>query len=224
MASRKSIRDSGLLIFGASGYARVVRDVARLRGFDVAAFVELAPDKSTFLDLPVLSQESLLDELSGRSVAIGVGNPSRRQNISERLIEVGAKLVTLIHPETVIAEDVTIGEGSIVCAASVINPGARIGRSVIVNTGAIVEHDCVLGDFSQICPGATLGGNVRVGRGSWIGIGATVIEGISIGDWVMIGAGACVVGDLEDEVVAYGVPAKVARRARYFPESSTEAI
>ena len=221
LANKGSIRSEGLLIFGASGHARVVHDVARLRGLKVAAFVESAPDKAIFLNLPVLAEITVLDELPGRSVVIGIGDPSHRLAISEQVLDVGAKLTTLIHPDAVIAEDITIGDGSVVFAASVINPGATIGRNVIINTGGIVEHDCLLEDYSQICPGATLGGNVRVGRGGWIGIGATVNQGVSIGDWAMIGAGACVVRDLEDEVIAYGVPAKVARRARYFPESST---
>jgi UDP-N-acetylbacillosamine N-acetyltransferase len=96
-------------------------------------------------------------------------------------------------------------------AGSVVNPGATLGRNVIVNTCASVDHDCVLEDGVHISPGAHLGGGVTVGRGTWIGIGAVVRDHVMIGAGVTIGAGAVVVKDIPDGVMAYGVPARVVK-------------
>ena len=43
-------------------------------------------------------------------------------------------IVTLIHPDAVIAEDVKIGIGTMVMAGAVINLGTRIGQGCIINT------------------------------------------------------------------------------------------
>ena len=46
---------------------------------------------------------------------------------------------------------------------------------------------------------------------AYIGLGANVIHGVTIGDDTLVGAGALVLDDLPSQVVAYGVPARVAR-------------
>ena len=97
-------------------------------------------------------------------------------------------------------------------AGAVINSGTQVGRHCIVNTSARVDHDSVLGDFVSVAPGATLGGSVHVGEYSAISLGASVIHGITIGHDTVIGAGAVVVRNVDSNVVAYGVPARVVRR------------
>jgi acetyltransferase-like isoleucine patch superfamily enzyme len=57
-----------------------------------------------------------------------------------------------------------------------------------------------------------LAARVRVGELAWIGVGATVSDGRAIGKRALIGAGAVVVRDIPDDVVAYGVPARVIRK------------
>ena len=52
---------------------------------------------------------------------------------------------------------------------------------------------------------------MRVGRATAIGLGASVIHGVTIGDDTVVGAGAVVLRDVPERVVAYGVPARVAR-------------
>lgn len=56
-----------------------------------------------------------------------------------------------------------------------------------------------------MAPCAVLGSCVSLGRGALVGIGAVVKNR------VRIGAGAVVVEDVPDNVVAYGVPAKIKR-------------
>jgi acetyltransferase-like isoleucine patch superfamily enzyme len=91
------------------------------------------------------------------------------------------------------------------------NPGAAIGRHVVLNTNCSVDHDCQIGDFASVSPGAALGGNVKLGYCSFVGIGAAVNQGISISDHTVVGAGAVVIRDLCDRMVAVGVPAREIR-------------
>jgi UDP-N-acetylbacillosamine N-acetyltransferase len=99
----------------------------------------------------------------------------------------------------------------VIAAGAVVNPGTRIGISVIINTSASVDHECMIADAAHICPGAHLAGRVVVGEATQVGIGATIIERVRIGSGSVIGAGAVVIRDLPDRVVACGVPASIRR-------------
>jgi acetyltransferase-like isoleucine patch superfamily enzyme len=56
-----------------------------------------------------------------------------------------------------------------------------------------------------------LAGFVTIKSGTFIGIGACSVPGVTIGVNCTIGAGAVIIGDIPDNVVAAGVPAKVIR-------------
>ncbi len=66
-----------------------------------------------------------------------------------------AGLAAVMHPAAAVGSDVEIGEGTVVMAGCVTNSGARVGRNVIVNTGATIEHDCEIADAVDIGPGRT---------------------------------------------------------------------
>ncbi|MBQ6264428.1 MAG: sugar O-acetyltransferase [Clostridia bacterium] len=52
---------------------------------------------------------------------------------------------------------------------------------------------------------------VRIGNNCWIGAGAKIMPGVTIGDNTVIGAGSVVTKDIPSNVLAYGVPCRVAR-------------
>ena len=81
----------------------------------------------------------------------------------------------------------------------------------IINTGAVVEHDVTVGHFVHLSPRSAMGGAARIGAYAHLGIGATILSGIFVGDDSIIGGGACTVRDVPPRVIAYGVPARVAR-------------
>jgi acetyltransferase-like isoleucine patch superfamily enzyme len=53
---------------------------------------------------------------------------------------------------------------------------------------------------------------VSVGDGSWLGHGTIVLPGATIGRHVVVGANSVVTGDLPDNCVAAGVPARVIKQ------------
>jgi carbonic anhydrase/acetyltransferase-like protein (isoleucine patch superfamily) len=53
---------------------------------------------------------------------------------------------------------------------------------------------------------------VSIGAGSWIGHGTVVLPGARIGAHVVVGAGSVVMGELPNQCVAVGAPARVVRR------------
>lgn len=53
---------------------------------------------------------------------------------------------------------------------------------------------------------------VSIGKGSWIGSGAVILPGVTIGKHVVVGANSVVTGNIPDNSVAVGAPARVIRQ------------
>jgi sugar O-acyltransferase (sialic acid O-acetyltransferase NeuD family) len=208
-----------ILIWGASGHARVVADIVRLRGeYEIAGFLDdINPERhrTQFCGATVLGGHEQLAKLRQQgieAIVLAFGNCEKRLELSSWVKSQGFLLATAIHPAAVIASDVMIAQGAVVAAGAVINPMASIGESVIVNSLASVDHDCYIDAAVHVCPGVHIGGGVTVGCAAWIGIGAIVKDKVCIGRGSVIGAGAVVINDIPDDMIAYGVPAKPVRR------------
>jgi len=194
-----------LLVIGAGGHAKVVIDAARCAGMQVVGIVGHPGDPAEVLGVPVSADASAI-EADGFIVAIG-DNATRAAKFAECLA-LGMTPVRVIHPSAVLAEEITVHEGTFVAAGVIVNVHAHIGVNVILNTGCTVDHDCVVGDHSHIGPTASLCGGVDIGEGVLLGAGANVIPGVSVGSWSVVGAGAAVVSDLPPHTVCAGVPAR----------------
>src|SRR5262249_3791843 len=189
-----------LMVWGASGHARVVTDIVRLQGeYAIVGYLDsVNPSRKgeEFLGEMILGGEEQLDYLVDHGVEyliVGFGDCQARIQAAEKALAKGYRLATALHPNAVIANDVKIGAGTVVAAGAVINPASIVGRNVIVNTSSSIDHDCRIGDGAHICPGAHLSGGVRVERAAWIGTGASVIDRVQIGAGSVVGAGAVVV-------------------------------
>jgi len=207
-----------IVIWGAAGHAMVIADAVCLESeYQIAGFLDdLHPDRrgAAFCGARILGGREQLPRLRDRGVKhiiVAVGDCRTRLRLAAVARQQGLTLARAVHPKAAVAADVTLGPGSVVMAGAVINSGSRIGENVIVNTSASVDHECVLADGVHVCPGVHLAGNVHVGRATQLAIGSSAINGIRIGAGTLIGAGAVVVEDVPDEVLAYGVPARVVK-------------
>jgi acetyltransferase EpsM len=208
-----------LVIWGASGHALVVADIVRLQGhYELMGFLDdVKPERhgTEFNGLPILGGREKLDDLKDMGVShliIGFGDCAARLKSNALIREKGFSLATAIHPKAIVAGDVAVSPGTVIAAGAIVNPGAKIDENVIINTGATVDHECSIEEGVHLCPGTHLAGNVSIGRASWIGIGTIVSDHLRIGANTVIGAGAVVIHDIPDNVVAYGVPARVVKR------------
>lgn len=192
-----------LAIIGASGHGRVVADIAVKNGYRDIVFLDDDENIHECGGYPIVGKSSAA-QIIDADVIVGIGVASVRKRIQESISE--AKLITLIHPDAVVARDVVIGAGTVVMAGAVINPGARIGKGCIINTCSSVDHDCEIGDYVHIAVGSHLCGTVTVGEGTWIGAGATVSNNVFICANCMIGAGAVVIKDIKEEGTYVGIP------------------
>ena len=197
-----------IMIIGAGGHGKVVADIAKKNGYSQIAFLDDNASDSHFSGYPVLGNSKCAIKYSDWDFVVAIGNAETRQRIQEQLQNNHLCTVSVIHPQAVIAEDVEIGEGTVIMAGAVVNPGAKLGKGCIINTCSSVDHDCCLGDYVHVSVGAHIAGDVKIGKHTWIGIGASVSNRIEITQECMIGAGAVVVKDIIESGTYIGVPAK----------------
>lgn len=192
-----------LILIGAGGHGRVLADIARLNGYTDIDFLD---DTKSGEVLGCVSE--FVKYVDTADFIVAIGNCAARRRIQGELTCADARIVSLIHPNAVIARDVKIGEGTVVMAGAVINTNTVIGKGVILNTNASVDHDCMIEDFAHVSVGAKICGTVHVGSGTWIGAGATVINNKKIYADCIIGAGATVVKDIVSAGTYIGTPAQ----------------
>ncbi len=208
-----------ILILGAGGHAKVIVDIVEEAGkYNLVGVIDQNfAEKELLLGYPLLGKEEdlpkLMQEHAVRGIVIAIGDNFIRSKAAKRIKENYPELSfpTAIHPQTLIARDVKIGEGTIIMAGVSVNPGSTIGSFCILNTNAILDHDSSMGDFSSLAPGVTVGGDCKIGNHSAIGIGATLLHGIQIGEHSVIGAASLVNKKISPYTVAYGLPAEEIR-------------
>jgi len=205
-----------IVIFGVGGFGREVHELVEDvndadRTYDILGFLD--GDKSlhgTMVhDLPVLGDASWLQKHPETAVALGVGNTRAKTRIVQQLRDAGASFPSLIHPNAVVGRRVEIGEGSIICAGTIVTTDVRICDYVTMNIDITIGHDSTIRNYVTIAPGAHVSGNVDIGIGSDIGTGAVMIQGVTIGEWSVVGAGSAIVRNIPPNVTAVGVPASV---------------
>jgi sugar O-acyltransferase (sialic acid O-acetyltransferase NeuD family) len=208
-----------VLLFGAGGHARVVLDTLLAEDrVQVTGIIDprLAPGTS-LLGVPILGNDADLPRLAEQfridGFVIGIGDNWQRWQLTQRILQRFPhwQPTSAVHPTAWVSPFARLGPGTVVLPGAIVNAGAEIGPGCILNTHCSVDHDCRLGEFASLGPHACLGGGVCVGAYAAICLGACVLHGRQIGKATVVGAGALVVEDLPDQVVAYGLPARIVR-------------
>ena len=195
-----------IVIIGASGHGKVVADIAKKNGYTDILFLDDDVSCQKCDSYPVIGRSGDAKDYPEYDFIVGIGNAGVREKIQENLVKLQLTLAILVHPAAVVAENVKLGEGTVVMAGSVINPGATIGKGCIINTCSSVDHDCQIRDYVHISVGSHVAGTVMIDKRSWIGAGAVVSNNLYICHDCMIGAGAAVIRNIDCPGTYVGVP------------------
>lgn len=206
-----------LIIFGASGFGREVAwAVERINKasptWNLIGFMDDNDDiqGKEINGYRVLGKTADANKYPDAYFVCAVGASKVREKIVENLMAVNhdIKFGTIIDPTVEISDLVKIGEGSIICAHTIITVNIEIGSHVIINLDCTVGHDAVLQDFVTLYPSVNVSGITEIGHAVEMGTGVQIIQGKKVGEYSIVGAGAIVVKDIPANCTAVGSPAK----------------
>lgn len=207
-----------VVIIGAGGFGR---EIVSFLKFDKEYKIEGFVDADTSLsgkiidDILVLGTDQELEKIKKDGVLcafVAIGNSEIRASVYEKVKSLGFEIINVVHPSSIIASDVSMGNGNIIYPNVTINTGVIIGNSALINSNVSVGHDVKIGNFTNINSGVNIAGRVTIRDLSFLGIGCSVLENIVIGSKVIVGGGALVCKDVADELIVVGVPAKPIRK------------
>lgn len=201
-----------LYLYGAGGLGREIKSfVDYLNVFRIKGFIDDSLSQGEIVSgVPVVGGMNWLKANPRKSVIVCIGLPAAKSSIVSQIELFDISFPVIIHPSAILQnpDQITVNEGSVICAGSVLTTNIQIGKHVLINLNCTVGHDVIVGDCCSIMPGANLAGGVRLGKGVLVGSGANLINAVSVGDYAIIGAGAVVTRDVPSRVTVAGVPAK----------------
>ena len=166
-------------------------------------------DAGSFLGLPLVAFEELPskyppgDHLLVIGIAYSRLNRNRRE-MFEAAKRMGYEMATYVCSKAITWPDLSVGEGSFIFEANVIQPYVRIGSDTVLWSGNHIGHDSTIGNHIFMASHVVVSGNCRVGDNTFIGVNATLRDGIAVGANCVIGAGTLILADVADGSVLRG--------------------
>lgn len=206
-------------VYGASGFGKEVMPLLRQQ------FSTLKKENFVFIDdgeyqeqlngYQVLSYTQFKkSNQTQKAAVIAIANSLIREKIVQRLDADNIQHLAIQATNTVILDEVEIGEGSLLCPFTCLTSNIKIGKFFHANIYSYVAHDCVIGDFVTFAPGVKCNGNIHIEDHAYIGTGAVIKQGtpdrpLVIGKGAVVGMGAVVTKSVPAGVTVIGNPARI---------------
>lgn len=207
-----------VVLLGAGGHAREVLDVVEANvqaGEDVEVLgyiveAHYGSPGTIVNNKPVLGDFDWFAKNVDEIFAVcAVGDPALRFRLVRKAKNWGIRFCSFIHPNAILTQRVTIGQGVIIAAGCVLTNQICLGDHVHLNPGCTIGHDTVIDSYATLTQGVNVTGKVKISAGCYIGTGANIIDRINIGEWAVIGAGSTIIRDVAANTTVVGVPGRV---------------
>ena len=205
-------------IYGASGFGKEVMPLVRQH------YSQLNQDNIVFIDdggrleqldgYKVLSYQQFMNHTATqKAVTIAIADSQVREKLNAKLVQDNIEIINVIANNALQYDNITMGEGSIICGFVHLTSNIKIGKGFHANIYSYIAHDCVIGDFVTFAPRVSCNGNVHIEDHAYIGTGAVLRQGtpdkpLIIGKGAIVGMGAVVTKDVPAGVTVVGNPAR----------------
>lgn len=205
-------------IYGASGFGKEVMPLVRQH------YSQLNQDNIVFIDdggrleqldgYKVLSYQQFMQHpATQKAVTIAIADSQVREKLNAKLVQDNIEIINVIANNALQYDNITMGEGSIICGFVHLTSNIKIGKGFHANIYSYIAHDCVIGDFVTFAPRVSCNGNVHIEDHAYIGTGAVLRQGtpdkpLIIGKGAIVGMGAVVTKDVPAGVTVVGNPAR----------------
>ncbi|MEG2847075.1 MAG: acetyltransferase, partial [Acinetobacter sp.] len=185
----------------------LVRQQFPILGKDDFIFIDDGRAGTHLNGYSVLSYTDFIKQpVSNKLVTIAIANSSVREKLVTQLNQDNIQHLSIQASNTVVLDEVEIGEGSLLCPFTCLTSNIKIY--------SYVAHDCVIGDYVTFAPGVKCNGNIHIEDHAYIGTGAIIKQGtpdkpLIIGKGSVVGMGAVVTKSVPPGVTVIGNPARI---------------
>lgn len=166
-----------LLVLGAGGHGKVVREVALslldIDGKPVYDAVDFLDDNSEDAIGRIADLKKFHNKYS--DVFCGIGNNKVRKQLLDQAKELGYSIPVLIHPTAYISPSAVVDVGTVVEQKAIVNANTVVHRGCIISVGAIVDHDVIVNEFVHVNAGAIVKAGASVESGRKLAAGEVVL-------------------------------------------------
>lgn len=209
-----------MIILGAGGHAKEILELVHCDGLtdNLCFFDDFNPNsRDIFMNkFKILRSKNELENYflnQDKKYIIGVGGTVLRKQMNDKAESMGGKLISIISKYAYIGSfDVDLENGLNIMHGAWISNSVKIGKGTLLNAYVKIHHDTTIGEYTEIAPSVTILGACNIGSFVSIGASATLLPKINIGNNVVIGSGSIVTKDVPDNVMVYGVPAKIIKQ------------
>ena len=191
-------------------------ELAEACGYTIAGLYHYNDDRTGETDhgYKILGSfdDLLAKNLQGKAFCLTMGDMKIKQTVSQRIMDMGGVIPTLIHPNAIISRFANVSDnGVLVCSHCEIHNDSSIGEGCVMWPQAMVGHDCHVGEYTFFGPKSYLGAYTDVEPKAFIGQCSVIICGKArhIGAEALIGAGSVVTKPVPERAVVAGNPAKI---------------
>jgi sugar O-acyltransferase (sialic acid O-acetyltransferase NeuD family) len=203
-----------LIIVGAAGHGREAAYTFLLNhpAEDFLGFLDDASQGTTPEGWPILGKVEDWPQWKDSEFIVAINDPRARRSVVAIMESLGSlNWGGVTHPSVMVHPSVKLGCGFMIFGGVEMTVNIKVGNFVSINRLVALGHDCVLGDFTAIGPLASVSGNVSSDCGVDIGTSAAIRQGVSLGEGCGIGMGSVVVGDVPNNELVVGSPARLLR-------------
>lgn len=162
--------DKKILIIGAGGHGKVVKEVAEACGYKKVDFLD---DNSSDAIGKIQELNLYLNEYE--NAIVGIGNNLFRNEMLDRLKKAGYQIPVLIHPTAYVSPSAIVSEGTVIEPLAIVNANSQVCKGCIISVGAIVDHNVVLEECVHVNAGAIVKAGARVVQNRKLEAGEVVL-------------------------------------------------
>lgn len=213
------MKNKKLIVYGHGKFAEYVRYAFTLDSeYDVIGFCL----ESTYLanfnleegKSEIFNFDNLEDNYNPNDydLFIAVGNDKIRERLFLSGINKGYFMANYISKNTILWENLSLGQNVFISEDSAIQPFVKIGNNTII-IGAKIGHHSIIGANSLLST-CVIGANVKIGNNCFLGINSSVKSNVEIKDRNIIGMGSIITKNT-GELEVYTTPAAIKRKLNY---------
>lgn len=205
-------------IYGASGFGKEVMPLVRQQfpnlNRENFVFIDDDNNASQLNGYAVLTfAEFIKIDALQKKVTIAIANSSIREKLVQKLTDASIEHLDVKAGNIISLDEVTLGEGSILCPFVCLTSNIQIGKFFHANIYSYIAHDCIIGDFVTFAPGVKCNGNIVIEDHAYIGTGVIIKQGtpdkpLVIGKGAIVGMGAVVTKSVPPGITVVGNPAR----------------